>query len=66
MDLQFQRGMYTAAYGISGAINGMIEQLKAKPKKRLVDYQKTIADIARLCQVKLNNPDQKPEEPSCK
>ena len=58
--------MYTAAYGISGAINEMIDNLKRKPKKRLADYQKTIADISRLCRVNLKNPDQKPEEPPCK
>ena len=33
MDLQFRRGMYMAAHGISGVINQMIEKLENKPKK---------------------------------
>lgn len=62
MDLEFRRGMYMAAHGISGVINQMIEKLENKPKKRLVDYQKTLSDISRLCRTKLNNPDQKQKE----
>ena len=56
MELQFQRGMFAAAYGISGAINDMIDKLERKPKKRLRDYQKTISDISHLCRTKLNMP----------
>ena len=59
--------MFVAAYGISGAINEMIDQLQRKPKKRLADYQKTLSDIQRLCRTKLNNPDRKTQEdPKCK
>lgn len=57
MDLQFRRGMYAAAYGISGAINEMIDKLERKPKKRLRDYQKTISDISHLCRTELRSPD---------
>lgn len=57
LELQFQRGMYVAAYGLSGAIREMIENLHQKPKKRLSDYQSTLADIHRLCTTKLNNLD---------
>ena len=56
LEKQFQRGMYTAAYGLSGAINDMIGNFKSKPKKRLADYQKLVADISALCKTKLNNP----------
>lgn len=59
---QFRRGMYTAAYGLSGAIIDMISKLERKPKKRLADYQKTIAEIKVLCSTKLNNPDKKESE----
>lgn len=62
LDHQFQRGMYTAAYGLCGAISDMISKLERKPKKRLADYKKTIAEIKALCSTQLNNPDQKEPE----
>lgn len=61
MNLQFQRGMYAAAYGISGAINDMIDRLEQKPKKRLRDYQKCISDISHLCRTQLKKPGEKTE-----
>ena len=61
MDKQFQRGLYAAAYGLSGAINDIIQKLECKKNKRLADYQKTISDISILCRTKLNHPDCKEE-----
>lgn len=62
MDKQFQRGLYAAAYGLSGAINDIIQKLECKKNKRLADYQKTLGDIKNLCRTKLNNPDFKAQE----
>lgn len=61
MDKQFQRGLYAAAYGLSGAINDIIQKLECKKNKRLADYQKAISDISILCRTKLNHPDCKEE-----
>lgn len=61
LDYQFRRGVYQAAYGLSGAIKNMIEELKGQKKKRLADYQKTIADILALVSVDLKKPED-PEE----
>lgn len=61
LDYQFQRGMYQAAYGLAGAIKDVIEELKGQKKKRLADYQKTIAKILALVSVDLKKPED-PEE----
>lgn len=54
---QYQRGMYTAAYGLSGAINEMIAAFRGKRNKRLADYEKLLFQISTLCQTKLQQPD---------
>lgn len=62
LEQQFQRGMYTAAYGLTGAINELIDTFKKKPRKKLADYQKVLGDIAKLCEMKVKNPDKPKEE----
>lgn len=59
LEQQFQRGMYTAAYGLTGAINELIDTFRKKPRKKLADYQKVLGDIARLCEMQTKNPDVK-------
>ena len=43
-------------------INEMIDTFKKKPRKKLADYQKVLGDIARLCEMKVKNPDKPKEE----
>lgn len=62
LEMQFRRGMYTVAYGLSGAIRNMITDFRKIPKKKLVDYNKLISDIDRLCRTDLINPDKKETE----
>lgn len=57
LELQFQRGMYAASYGLSGAIRDKIDEFNAKKSKKLIDYKTVINDIYKLCTVDLNNPD---------
>ncbi len=53
----YRLGLYTGAYGISGAVHDMIAKHKAGTKKKLVDYIALVNEIDRLCAVVPKKPE---------